>query len=57
MVVKPSALEGQRLKWPKRAWMIHNLIGHPGMQLLALLGYYDLAMRLHEITIPRPASK
>lgn len=54
MTLKPSALEGTRLKWLRRAWMVHNLIGHPGMQLLALFRQYDWAMRLHEMTVPRP---
>lgn len=56
MTLKPSALEGVRLKWLRRAWMVHNLIGHPAMQLLALFKQYDWAMRIHEATIPRPKS-
>lgn len=57
MQVKPSALEGKRMKWAKHAWAFHNLIGHPFMQLLALFGFYDLAIKVHDKTIPRPKEK
>jgi hypothetical protein len=55
MLLKPSALEGRRFKWIKQAWVIHNLIGHPGMQLLAWLGFKRAAIRFHDATIPRPS--
>ena len=54
MAVKPSALEGRRLKWNKNAWMVHNLIGHPLMQLLAMVGLKHAAIRVHDSTVPRP---
>jgi len=54
MTLKPSALEGRRFKWIRHAWLIHNLVGHPMMQVFALLGKYDWAMRVHEATVPRP---
>lgn len=54
MLLKPSALESRRLKWQKRAWASHNLLGHPLMQILALLGAYRLAMKVHDGTVPRP---
>jgi len=54
MELKPSALEGRRLKWAKRAWVIHNLIGHPLMQVLALLRLHRQALRVHDATVPRP---
>lgn len=54
LVVRPSALEGKRMKWVKRAWMKHNLIGHPLLMLCALLGRVDLGLRIHEATVPRP---
>lgn len=57
MAIKPSSLEGKRLRWVKRAWMIHNLVGHPLAQLFANFGQYKLAMRVHDATIPRPLGR
>lgn len=54
MLLKPSALEGRRMAWARRAWLVHNFLGHPLMQLLALLGRPDLGMRVHDATVPRP---
>lgn len=54
MELKPSALEGRRLKWAKRAWMLHNLVGHPVMQVLALFRLYRASIRIHDATVPRP---
>lgn len=53
MLLKPSLSEGQRLPWQKGRWALHNLIGHPGMQLLAWFGLPKLGVALHEATIPR----
>jgi hypothetical protein len=57
MAISPSIFEGKRLKWKKHRWMLHNLIGHPLMQFLVLLKKYDLAMLVHDLTIPRPDGK
>jgi len=57
MALKPSALESRRLKWPRFAWTIHNLVGHPLMQLLAYFKKYKLAMKVHDATIPRPRGR
>jgi hypothetical protein len=54
MVLKPSSLEGKRLKWKKNAWAVHNLIAHPLMQILAWMGLKKLAIRIHDATIPTP---
>jgi hypothetical protein len=54
LVLRPSALEGKRLRWVRRAWMLHNLVGHPLLMLLALVGRVDLGLRVHEATVPRP---
>ena len=54
MIIKPSALEGRRLKWAKRVWYIHNLIGHPLMTFLAIFKLYKAAMWIHDITVPKP---
>ncbi|HTK04169.1 MAG TPA: hypothetical protein VL500_01165 [Candidatus Eisenbacteria bacterium] len=54
MALKPSALEGRRLRWARHAWAVHNLIGHPLMQVLAFLKCHRAAMRMHDGTVPRP---
>ena len=54
LLLRPSALEGKRMKWVKRAWMKHNLLGHPLLMLCALLDRVDLGLRIHEATVPRP---
>lgn len=54
MLIKPSALEGRRLKWKRHAWAIHNLVGHPLMQILAWVGLKRAAIRIHDLTTPTP---
>ncbi len=56
MQIRPSALEGKRLRWAKRVWYIHNLIGHPLMQVLAMFGLYKAAFLVHDMTVPKPIS-
>ena len=56
LVIKPSALEGRRLRGVRHAWALHNLIGHPGMQILTWLHKPKWGLHLHEMTTPRPAS-
>lgn len=56
MLFKPSALEGRRLRWKAGAWALHNIFGHPAMQVLAWLGLKRWAIRLHDATTPRPRS-
>lgn len=57
MALKPSALESKRLKWHRFAWTMHNLVGHPLMQLAAFFRKYKLAMKIHDATIPRPIGR
>lgn len=53
--LKPGALEGNsKLKWMKGMWIIHNFIGHPLMQILALFKQYKMAIWVHDITVPKP---
>jgi hypothetical protein len=54
MLVKPSVLENKRLRWPKFVWFVHNMVGHPLMQILALFGAYKLAFKVHDGTVPSP---
>ncbi len=54
MAIKPSAMEGRRLRWRKGAWAVHNMIGHPVMQILAWFGFGAAAVRFHDWTTPRP---
>lgn len=54
MALKPSVLESRRLQWPKFAWAVHNLVGHPVMQVLAFFRVYRLAFWVHDQTVPRP---
>ena len=36
------------------SWAVHNLVGHPMMQILTWLGKPELGVRVHDVTIPRP---
>jgi hypothetical protein len=57
MQLRPTALEGKRLRWAKNAWAAHNLVGHPVMQVLAFLRLYKAAMWVHDVTVPNPVVK
>lgn len=57
MTIKPSVLESKRLRWPKYMWMIHNIIGHPVMQILALCRCYRAAFTVHDVTVPKPIGR
>ena len=54
MLLKPSALEGRRLRWARHAWSVHNMVGHPLMQVLAWLGKPRWGVWVHDVTTPRP---
>lgn len=55
MLLHPAALEGRRLRWAKNAWAFHNLVAHPLMQVMVWLGFKRAAIRLHDVTVPKPA--
>lgn len=57
MTLKPSALENRRLKWARNIWALHNLVGHPLMQVLAFFRQYKWAMWVHDVTVPRPLGR
>lgn len=54
MTVCPSVIEGLRAKHIKHSWAIHNLIGHPLMQIFSWLHLMRLAIWVHDHTIPEP---
>ncbi len=54
MRLQPSLLEGPRLRFARHAWAIHNLVGHPLLQICAWLGRPKLGLFIHDVTIPRP---
>lgn len=53
----PAALEGRQLKYLRHRWAIHNLIGHPLMQILSWLGFPTLGIKVHDLTAPYPKLK
>ena len=57
MSANPSIIEGKRFSFSKGAWIVHNLIGHPLMQLFALCRLYRFAIWIHDKTIPKPKGK
>lgn len=54
MQLHPSAVEGIRFKYGWNAWVVHNLVAHPIMQIMALIGLPKLGLAIHDITVPRP---
>jgi hypothetical protein len=50
----PAALEGRQMKYIRHRWAVHNLIGHPLMQVLSWLGLPKLGIRVHDVTAPYP---
>lgn len=57
MKAKASLIEGKRFKFHKGMWIIHNMVAHPLMQILALMRLFKLAIWIHEITVPKPREK
>jgi hypothetical protein len=53
----PEALEGERMKYHRHAWAIHNLFGHPLMQIFSWLGLTRLGLEIHDKTVPNPITK
>jgi len=54
MKLCPEALEGKKAKHQKNAWAVHNLIGHPLMQILSWLHLPKLGIKIHDATVPEP---
>lgn len=57
MELCPSALEGMEAKYERHAWAVHNLIGHPLMQICAWLHMTKLGLKIHDATVPNPITK
>ena len=53
----PEALEGEQAKYNRHAWAIHNIFGHPLMQLFSWLGLTKLGLKIHDATVPNPITK
>jgi hypothetical protein len=54
MALKPSLLEGRRLRWRKGAWLFHNIVAHPIVGILSIFRLGRLAIRFHDWSTPRP---
>lgn len=52
LVIHPIALEAAGARWMKRSWTLHNLFGHPVLEVLARLGFPKLGLRVHDATMP-----
>ena len=47
--------KGQKMKRIYQNWTVHNLIGHPLMQIFELFGMSKIATRVHDETLPSNA--
>lgn len=52
-----AALEGKQARHQRHAWAIHNLFGHPLMQLFSWLGCPKFGLAIHDKTVPNPMTK
>lgn len=50
----PAFLEGKRLKYIRNAWAIHNMVGHPLMQIFSWIGLPSLGIKIHDKSTPNP---
>ena len=57
MALRPSAVEGLRFRYARHAWIFHNMVAHPGLQVLSWFGLSKLGFILHDATIPRPKDR
>lgn len=56
-LLKPSAIEGKVKRFKNNAWVLHNLIAHPLMQLLSFFGHAKLGIIIHDKTVPKVTSE
>lgn len=57
MELCPSVMEGKEAEYERHAWAIHNLIGHPLMQIFAWLHLPHIGIKIHDATVPNPITK
>jgi hypothetical protein len=57
MLLDPTVLEGLQAKHMRHSWAIHNLIGHPLMQIFTWFHLTKLALWIHSATTPKPLVK
>lgn len=38
-------------------WAIHNIVGHPLMEILRIIGLRELGDWVHEVTLPKPQAR
>lgn len=57
MALCPAVLEGKRGEYPRHAWAVHNLIGHPLMQVFSWLHLTSFGIKIHDATVPEPLVK
>jgi hypothetical protein len=57
MELAPAALEGKQAKYQRHAWAVHNLIGHPLMQIFSWLHLPAVGIKIHDLTVPNPITK
>src|SRR5271169_3467135 len=57
MTLCPASLEGEQASYHRHAWAVHNLLGHPLMQICSWLGVPKLGMMFHDRTVPNPITK
>jgi hypothetical protein len=53
----PAVLEGKEAKYHRHAWAVHNIVGHPLMQIFSWLGMAKFGIEIHDLTIPQPIIK
>jgi hypothetical protein len=54
MALQPSVMEGRKLRFARHAFAVHNLLGHPLLQILVWLGARRAGLWVHDTTVPRP---
>lgn len=57
MTICPAALEGKQATYHRHAWAVHNIVGHPLMQICSWLGVPKLGLKIHDRTVPFPINK
>lgn len=70
MLLKPSAMEGRRMRWARQAWLLHNTVGHSYLAAMSLAAwgikgcFPEIARRLvrhgvyiHDKSCPNPIGK